>query len=206
MTLPFPIARYLTPESQILVPEGFTAVDDSILRGLPHFIQLTGELRLVIMISTGVIKHWMDADPLLVVSKSEAQIAPKLAGETADYGSVELPSARIVLQEGTKSIASAGLTLGKITTLPETGSAVRVQVCITGWDLRAGSMRGPGNFGSRISLAWRPANSAIVHFSTPPVNPVLVKRLPPLHRIESRLGLIKAIRLRRFDMKRTFIK
>ena len=91
MTLPFPIARYLTPESQILVPEGFTAVDDSILRGLPHFIQLTGELRLVIMISTGVIKHWMDADPLLVVSKSEAQIAPKLAGETADYGDVELP-------------------------------------------------------------------------------------------------------------------
>jgi hypothetical protein len=38
------------------------------------------------------------------------------------------------------------------------------------------------------------------------VNPVLIKRLPPEHRVESRLGLVYEVRLARFHTKRSMVR
>jgi hypothetical protein len=201
-----PILRYLTPDVKPVPPDGFTVVDDRILQGLPHFVPLAGELRLAVLVPTGLVRHWLDADPTLVVTHSTRETEPK-AVEDEPPGSAEEPAARLVLMDGSVPVASAALTVGRRITLPETGAAgVRVDVVVLGWDLRAGSLRGPGNFGSRITLAWRSADTPIAHFSTPPVNPVLIKRLPPEHRVESRLGLVYEVRLARFHTKRSMVR
>jgi hypothetical protein len=175
-------------------------IDEPLVQGLPRFIRLSGELRLALLVPTGLIRPWLDADPSLVVSSSAREIQPRQpTPDEEPHGWTAQPAARIVLMDRNTPVACAGLTAGRPITLPESGAAgVRVSILVLDWDLRAGSLRGPGNFGSHIRLAWRAADAATSHFSTPPVNPVLVKRLPPKFRIESRLGLIEQIKLRRF--------
>lgn len=208
MTLPMPVLRYLTPATVLSPPDGFTVVEEPIVQGLPHFIRLSGDLRLALLVPTGLIRSWLDADPTQVISSSGPETQAWQPGQVEPFGSVAEPATRLVLMENNSVIASTALTAGQLITLPQTGAAsVRVSIMVLDWDLRAGSMRGPGNFGSRIRLAWRAADAAVPHFSMPPVNPVLLQRLLLKFRIESVLGLTKQIRLRRFiDVKKRFFQ
>ncbi len=200
-----PVQHYLVPESAPAAPEGFTVVDERILNGLPHAIRLDPETRLVLLVPTGLAKSWRDADPEAIVSRSDEGLAPVEAGIDDPVGSVERPPARLLLRSGTRTLASVPLVPGLRRCLPDAGlpdSGARVEVVILSWDLRAGSMRGAGDFGSRIALAWRYADRAVERFSTPPPNPNVVPRLEAKFKTESLLGLTQPKRLARFKIKK----
>jgi hypothetical protein len=57
------------------------------------------------------------------------------------------------------------------------GTGIRIELVVLGWQIRAGSLRGPGDFGSRIELAWRIADRAADEFSPPPVSARVLERL-----------------------------
>jgi len=63
--------------------------------------------------------------------------------------------------------------------VPDEGSTrgAAIELVIIGWDLRAGTVLGPGDFGSRVTLAWRIASSASPEFAPPPINANLARRL-----------------------------
>ena len=57
------------------------------------------------------------------------------------------------------------------------GLGARIDLLIRSWDLRAGSMRGAGDFGSRIDVAWRRADRGSDAFAPPPLNQTVVDRI-----------------------------
>jgi hypothetical protein len=62
-----------------------------------------------------------------------------------------------------------------------------VELAILDWEVRAGSMRGAGDFGSFIELAWRRADQAVDTFRPAPVHRRVAERLGPGFRVESLL-------------------
>ena len=185
---PTPIERFLTPVPSRAVPDGFSLIDSSIRNGLPHKLPLDGDANLILRMPTGLARTWRDADPTTLVNRSDEQrLPPDPNGDYLAQSAVR-PPLRLVLVVGGRRIAAAPLVLGGITLLPAAGGddrPVRIAMKILSWDIRAGSLRGPGEFGSRIALAWRRADRAEEAFSAPPLNPYLQARLDPDSRIES---------------------
>jgi len=202
---PIPIQRYLVPEVRLAVPDGFRQVDQAILGGLPHTIRLDEEATLVVVAPNGLAVTWRNADPTSVVSQSAGEVEPVTVRGDEPLGSVERAPARLLMRLGATTVASVPLIVGLQRTIPNNGRSdrgVRIELIILSWDLRAGSLRGVGDFGSHISLAWRRADQAVAHYSTPPINPHLIPRLEPQFRMESRIGLKVAIQLPRFQHKK----
>ena len=199
--LPIPVQGYLVPEQKLLVPEGFTPVDEPILNGLPHTIQLGEDTTLVVVIPTGLAATWRDIDPTTVVSSSADE---RQRFNPAESTSAAMrASARILMRVGGRTVASLPLVAKLLRTIPGDGErGVQIELLIVSWDLRAGNLRGPGDFGSRIVLATRRADQANDQFSTPPVNQYLIPRLGDEFRTQSELGR-KALRpLQRFETKK----
>ena len=174
---PVPLAGRLVPPPQTVPPAGLTTVDEPLVNGLPHRIVLDAGLELVLLLPNGLASVWREADPTDVVSESGPELAP------SSVGVVPRPALRMLLQRGTETLASVPLAAGVRRLEPE--GAPEVEVLVLGWDLRAGSLRGPGEFGSRIRLAWRPADRAGDVFSPPPVPESVAARLPAAFRLES---------------------
>jgi hypothetical protein len=209
-TPPIPVDRYLVPAAKPAAPDGFTPLTSTAQAGLPHTIQLDQGTRLILTVPTGLAGIWRDADPSLVVSCSDEELAPSVPHPDDPIGSVDRAPARLLLQIGGATVASLPLVAGLRRIAPDQGRSdvgVRIELVVLSWTITAGSMRGPGDFGTRISLAWRTANRAIDQFSTPPPNPVLVKRLPLARKMESQVGLkFRTIDQARFNVKRAVIK
>jgi hypothetical protein len=185
---PFPATRYLVPEPPRQAPEGFTLIDTPLVAGLPFALPLDAETSLVLTMPTGLALTWRDTDPTTPVSRSEDEWAPAAAPDpAAPVGDAARPPLRLLLQQGGATVASVPLSAGLRRALPD--GAARFELVVLSWDVRAGSVRGPGDFGSRLVLAWRRADLAVTEFSTPPPNPQLVPRLPPKDRMESRVGI-----------------
>jgi hypothetical protein len=191
MLPPIPVQRYLVPEQMPSIPEGFTPVDDKLLGGLPHRIRLNAALTLVVVVPTGLAATWRDLDPITLVSSSETEFTPTTAEPDQEIGAAIRSPARIIVRRSGTTIASVPLCAGLQRTVPEGGrqeTGMCIELLIRGWDIRAGSLRGLGDFGSYISLAWRRADQAVDFFSPPPVNPYLLPRLEQAARMESTLG------------------
>ena len=198
---PIPIQGYLVPDTNVTLPAGFTQVDESLLNGLPHRIQLVQSTTLIVVMPTGLATTWRDADPTTVVSQSDDEVSP--VGPQA--GNNARPPVHIIVQRTGTPLVSFPLTARARRAVWDSGRSdqgVQLEFIILSWDIRAGSLRGPGDFGSRISLAWRRADQAIMQYSTPPVNPVLIPRLPEKSRLESSLGLKFYEKLQRFKIKK----
>lgn len=206
---PIPVQRFLVPDRKPAAPEGFIEVSEAILGGLPHRIDLDQDVRLLLFVPTGLASTWRDADPTALVTESAAEIAPRTGPDNLPIAGVTRAPARIAVQIAGATVASIPLTAGLTRTVPDAGDAdrgSRLEIVVLAWDIRAGSLRGPGDFGSRITLAWRRADRAVENFSTPPVSPQLVPRLAPEFRMQSELGRIKAIKLARFQIKKVFLR
>ena len=63
-----------------------------------------------------------------------------------------------------------------------------VELTIVDWDVRAGTVRGAGDFGSRLDVAFRRSDGGAARFEPPPVHPQLVRRLAAEQRLESDVG------------------
>ncbi len=178
------------------MPAGFTPVEAKLVGGLPHRLRLTADITLVVVVPSGLAVTWRDCDPTILVSSSKAERIPTTPRSGNAIGTVEHPPARLIVRRATTTVASIPLTLGLRRTIPEMGredASRRLELIVLGWDIYAGSLRGPGDFGSRISLAWRRADQAVNDFAVPPITPYLIPRLEPGDRLESTLGSTQAL-------------
>ncbi|MFG1893777.1 hypothetical protein ACGFIP_07170 [Micromonospora zamorensis] len=194
---PFPIDRYLLPETPVEVPDGFTEVRQSLTAGLPHRVELGAGVHAVLILPTGLARQWLNTDPLAVVSSSADDLAsrpapPAVPPPPALVGRVPL---RLVVRQGTRILGSVPLAAGLRRVCPDAGPAVStgstpiaVEVVVLGWLLHAGTVRGSGDYGSSVALAWRRADRAADQFGPPPINEFVWRRRPPAQRVESELG------------------
>ena len=161
-----------------LPSDRFTRVTQALVNGLPHTIQLDAELRLVIALPNGVAVMWRDADPAAVVSRSADQTAAVAPGDPQPVGAVAYAPLRVHLVRDRTSLAAIPLVASLHRTVPDSGAAgVRIELLVVGWDVRAGSVRGSGDFGSFVDFAWRRADRAGKSFDPPPLSPRVAARL-----------------------------
>jgi hypothetical protein len=175
------IARRLVPPGAPAAPEGFQRLEERMVAGLPHVIALSEDLRLVVVVPSGLAATWRDADPTAIVSESAPEVAdsdPQVAVEPV--GSSARAPARVFVIETTGGVlASVPLVAGLRRRLPDSAEAgVRIELAVIGWQIRAGSLRGPGDFGSRVELAWHAADRAADEFSAPVISERVLERLP----------------------------
>jgi hypothetical protein len=177
---PIPVQRYLVPAPKPTTPDGFTQVDVRILTGLPYAIPLTGDLQLIVVLPTGLAVPWRDIDATANASSSKAELSPTIPQTDFIIGDVTHAPFRLVVQQSRRTIGIIPLVAGLRRFVPDSGSSNlggQIELIILEWDVRAGSVRGAGDFGSRLSFAWRRANQATPKFSPPPINPMLRSRL-----------------------------
>jgi hypothetical protein len=182
-------------------PEGFALVQEPVAQGLPHVVPLSATSRLLLVIPHGVITQWRDADPAAVVTRSDEELTPQ-----AVPSAISRVPLKLLLQTGVKIAGAAPVVAGLPWFLPDGDSGVQYEVTVLSWDIRAGSLRGPGPYGSQISLAWRVADQAVDNYSTPPIGFQVAERLEPKSRIYSELGLRRYRQLDRFLVKKVVLR
>ena len=121
--------------------------------GLPHTIALDAEVSLVAVLPNGLAVPWLQADPLAIVSSSRPEGDPHVPGAAPP------PRAplRLLVLTGPQPVAAVPLVAGLHRTLPDHGGpdGARLELEIIGWEVHAGTLRGAGDFGSFVDLAWR---------------------------------------------------
>jgi hypothetical protein len=192
----FPIERYLVPEtSPDVVAQGFTGVRQALTGGVPQRVELDGSVHAVLVLPTGLARQWLDADPLAVVSTSEDDLVPRAPGPMQAPSLAQRAPLRLVLRRGTTVLGTVPLAAG----LRRTIGPIEIAVC--GWHLCAGTVRGPGDYGSFVALAWRTADGAIDVFGPPPVHRFVLRRKPLALRIESDFGKLRLEYVRLADKR-----
>lgn len=177
----FPIQRYLVPAQRSAAPEGFVQVDSPILTGLPYVISLLKDLQVIVVLPTGLAVPWRDADPTDIGSNSGAELNPptRNVNSPTGYATPRAPF-RLVVQQARRTIGVIPLVAGCRKMVPDSGLGnlgAQLEILVLDWDIRAGSVRGPGNFGSRLSLAWRRANQGAEQFLPRSLSPALRSQL-----------------------------
>jgi hypothetical protein len=215
---PIPIQRYLVPADQPALPAGFTRVDERIVDGLPHTIPLDATTNVIVIVPTGLAATWRDAEPTAIVSTSVTDLAPVTGPPTAPLGDVSRAPARLLVRRNRTTEASVPLAAGLRRFAPDAGEedrGVAFELIVLEWDLRAGNLRGAGDFGSRIVFGWRRADRGVERYGPLPLNPHVVRRLrleplppniPPRRRwqialIESAVGVAFEIAPPKFQIK-----
>jgi hypothetical protein len=156
-TLPIPVARILVPPTSD-VPAGFETLQLQIRTALPVPIDLGAVGSLLLVVATGHALRWRDADAADVVS------SPEHRGE---------PLVLLYRRNGTIA-GTAPVVQGRHSPLPPATPAV--DLLVLDWEIRAGNVRGPGDFGSYLRLAWRAIPRGTDRFSPAPLHPQVVTR------------------------------
>jgi hypothetical protein len=175
---PIAIRPRLVEPTVPVVPTGFTDLDVPLVKGLPHRIPLVDGLALVLAVPTGVARAWRDADPAAVVTAGDAESLPPL--RAAAIGDVDRAPVRLYLERQGSTLAVVPLAAGLRRRVPDAGiddHGAAVEIVVVGWDLRAGTIRGPGDVGSRLRLGWRDARAAADTFERPPLVPGVADRI-----------------------------
>jgi hypothetical protein len=178
----FPIARLLVPPAApAAVAAGLERFEAIIAGGLPHVIALAEGLSLVLAVPSGLARTWAEEDPSTVVSDSGPELADHDPSAPAPpVGAPVRAPARLFLRSGTDLLAVVPLVAGRRWLLPDGGDpdGVRIELAVLSWRIHAGTLRGTGDFGSRLELAWRPATRAADTFSPPPISARVLARQP----------------------------
>jgi hypothetical protein len=182
------IAR-LTPDAVVAPAEGMTVLDQPIRAGLPHEVALGPRLRGLLALPTGLARPWLDLAAGTVVSA--ATDAPDRA---APFGRA---APRLRVQRDKATFAVLPLVAGPVQEVADAAGSVSLQIQVLDWTLHAGTVRGPGDFGSFLRLAVRVADKAEDVFGPLPPSDFVIQRLPVAERVESRGGRVIEWRLRR---------
>jgi hypothetical protein len=190
MTERFPIEGHLVPAERPTSPEGMTRLAVPLARGVPQTVELDRDVSLVVVMPTGVAVTWRDADPLAPVSTGGEQFASaRSSGQTsAPPLNRGAPRALVLLRDSV--VASLPLVAGSRRRGPDDGGdgGEIVELAILDWELRAGTLRGAGAFGSRLDVAFRRSDSGSARFATPATHPHLADRRAAGQRFESGVG------------------
>lgn len=174
------ILARLNPAAAVAPAEGGTLLDQPIRAGLPHQVALGPRLRGLLVLPTGLARPWLDLPAGTVVSA--AADAPD---EAAPFGRA---APRLRVQRDKVTIAVLPLVPGLVQEVADAAGVVPLQVQVLDWLLHAGTVRGPGDFGSFLRLAVRAADKGADVFGPLPPSDFVIQRLPPAERIESRGG------------------
>ena len=157
---PIALQRLLTPEPRTLAPAGFTLVDERPTRGLPHRVNLDGTFGLLLVVPTGLATTWRDSKPDEIISRAlderSARPAPESESRSPQGFVTRHPVRLLVLRNG-DFLGSVPLVAGLRRSLPESHERIGagIELVILDWNIPAGSLRGVGDFGARLLLAWR---------------------------------------------------
>jgi hypothetical protein len=204
--LPSLVSRILVPEVKPAAPAGFTRVDDPMQRGLPHAVNLTADRRLLIVVPAGMATFWRDAAAGLPVSTAAGDYGARDLGADPPRDYVAQAPVTALFQVANQTVAAAPFKAGARLILPSSGQApAAIELVLLDWAIYAGTLRGAGDFGSFVSLAWRNADAGVDQFSAPPLNPVFVARQPPALRLQSETGGQRPVLNARFQFKRSLL-
>ncbi len=172
---PMPMDRFLTPEEPIAIPAGFTRSRQELTRGVPFQWPLESDLSLVLLVPTGFAAFWREADPEAVVSAAIDETQVHSAPRGADP--LERPAIRLLLRQGRATLAAIPLAAGLSRVIPDgDGGRTVIDLYVAGWLLHAGCVRGPGNYGSFVEVAWRRVDRGTSAFPLAPIDPYVAAR------------------------------
>lgn len=193
----------LAPRASGLVGSDVVTVRKQLLQGLPDTLSLAADVEATLIAPSGEAIRWRDVDPATLISSSAGQVE-SLIPATPVPGAVGQSPARLLIRVGGSLVGSIPLAIGSrsIGDAGQPGAGVALELAIVAWELRAGSLRGPGDVGSWIEIAWRRADVGVPRYSTPPPSPRLTPRLKPAERIESEVGVRDLRRLILTDVRR----
>ncbi len=167
MNTDLPVIAALTPDVAQAAPAGFTHIDSAIRGGLPHVVAIAPRWRALLTLPTGSARAWLDLPPGTPVTNG----APRLR-----------------FQRDNVTVAVVPLVLGPVLEIVADGGSVPLTVCVLGWSLRAGDLRGPGDYGSSLSLAVSVADRGTNAFGPLPPSDFVIRLLPAAEKTESRTG------------------
>jgi hypothetical protein len=126
---------------------------EPLVGGLPHTIGLDTELSLALVLPSGLAMQWLRADPLAVVSSSAGDGEPHVP----DAAPAPRAPLRLLALVRSQPVAAVPLVAGLQRALPDDGGpgGARLELQILTWELHAGTLRGAGDFGSFVDVAWR---------------------------------------------------
>jgi hypothetical protein len=169
LMMPMPMDRFLTPEDPIAIPAGFTRSRQELTHGVPFQWPLEADLSLVLLVPTGFAALWREADPDVVVSAASDETQPHIAPRGADP--LERPAIRLLLRKGAETLAAIPLAAGLSRVTPDTDSGRSlIALYVADWLLHAGCVRGPGDYGSFIDMAWRRVDRGANAFPLAPID------------------------------------
>jgi hypothetical protein len=183
------IVRELVPPPPRTAPSGLATVTTRILAGLPHSIVLTEDVRLIVTLATGDAILWRDADAAAVVTTSDEERTPP---DRMDEGPRRRAPAALVVQRGRRVLATLPLALvGHRVT--DSAGGFALDLVTLGWEIRAGSLRGGGDFGSFVSVAWKRVDGGAMRFESPRIHPrVAARQRPTLGPVPTHPGTVAA--------------
>jgi hypothetical protein len=142
---------------------------------VPFAWPLDLELGVVLFVPTGSAVLWRDADPTAIVADSDLDDAPSIP---QDPETPPRAPARILLRRGRTVIAVAPLVAGLWRVLPDGDhDASMVELYVVSFRLTAGTLRGAGDYGSFVEVAWRRGAAGATGFTVPRIDPRVAERL-----------------------------
>lgn len=182
MNTDFPIIAALTPDAPPALPAGAKLIESRIALGLPHVVELLPRWRAVLSLPTGSARTWLELPAGL----------PILHG-----------APRLRFQRDTVTRYVAPLVQGEPFEVVEDGRAL-LRCVILDWALHVGDMRGPGDFGSFLSLGIQAVDAGVSSFGPLAPSDFVIAALPEADRIESRPGKSVSSRYRRLGKEYRF--
>jgi hypothetical protein len=178
------IRSRMTPAPVAQAPAGWERRLVQLVNGLPAKIDLDAEVSLVLVAPTGLAATWRDkpGDAIVSTSAEERDRRPEPA-QNAPPGPVAVVERfplRLVERRNGRLGATVPLAAGLMREVPDSGgdsSGVVADVALLSWDVRAGTLRGSGDFGSRIELAWRRADGDHADAQPAPAHPRVLERI-----------------------------
>ncbi len=159
------IVRTATPAQPPALP-GHASLTSRITLGLPHVVALDQQLTLGLVAPTGLARFWLGVPRDAVVS---------MAGEDVPGA----PPFRLLLRGAAGAlIGVAPLVIGPARFVGQTAAlAPGLRLRVTDWRIHAGSLVGPGDFGSWVSLDWVAWGQASARFAAPTARAAVARRL-----------------------------
>jgi hypothetical protein len=189
------IARLTPSISAVTAAAEMTILDSPIRGGLPHIVELGPRLRALLVLPTGLARPWLDLPASTPVSLGGDALA--VTDPTAPPPGFGRAAPRLRVQRDKATIAVLPLVAGLVQDAADAPLAVPLQLQVLDWALHVGTVRGAGDFGSFLRLAFRVADRGVDIFGPLPLSTFVIQRLPVHDRIESRSGRFIEPRLRR---------
>jgi hypothetical protein len=182
MNLNSPATARLTPADRPM-PAELTATRVELTRGLPQRLGIEpAGLRVVLSVSTGLVRPLLNLPPDTVVLTSGQQRAPAGAPGTVSEAlaeSRERAAPRLLFISGGRFTAACPLVTGARVLVPGAGghASAAVEVWVASFALTVSALVGRGATGSWIDFGWRPLARGADAFDSAVLRPSLRRHL-----------------------------